>query len=221
VAQLPDRRRIPQPEIGADQIDGVRAGVTGNRVGERPESGLALERALAAENPTDFVTAKEIMASGRVALAGGDNDGATARLRSGIDLLARLDLPLDAAELTLTLARAHASGAPRLAVAEAQSALTAFDDLGATALADSAAALLRSLGAAGQRRPRTDDTLTKREREVMRLVATGMSNPEIARRLFISPKTVAHHVSGGLAKLGLRNRAEVAAYWSRTSDQPG
>ncbi|HEY5881585.1 MAG TPA: LuxR C-terminal-related transcriptional regulator, partial [Nakamurella sp.] len=118
-------------------------------------------------------------------------------------------------------ARAHASGAPRLAVAEAQSALTAFDDLGATALADSAAALLRSLGAAGRRRPRTDDALTKREREVMRLVATGMSNPEIARRLFISPKTVAHHVSGGLAKLGLRNRVEVAAYWSRTSDGPG
>ena len=54
--------------------------------------------------------------------------------------------------------------------------------------------------------------LSRREREVMALMAGGLSNPEIAARLFLSPKTVEHHVTAVLGKLGLRKRAEVAAW---------
>jgi DNA-binding NarL/FixJ family response regulator len=48
--------------------------------------------------------------------------------------------------------------------------------------------------------------LTRREQEVLDVLATGASNPAIAARLHLSERTVAHHVSAILAKLGARNR---------------
>jgi DNA-binding NarL/FixJ family response regulator len=47
---------------------------------------------------------------------------------------------------------------------------------------------------------------------VVRLIAQGLSNAEIAKRLFISTKTAGHHVSNILSKLGLRSRTEAAAF---------
>ena len=59
------------------------------------------------------------------------------------------------------------------------------------------------------------DQLSRREREVVPLLAEGLSNAEIAQRLFVTPKTVEHHVTSILSKLGLRTRAEVAAWAGR------
>jgi DNA-binding CsgD family transcriptional regulator/tetratricopeptide (TPR) repeat protein len=84
-----------------------------------------------------------------------------------------------------------------------------------------AAAGLRALGIRpGRRGPRQRpksgwDSLTVTEHKVVRLVAEGLSNPEIAERLFISRGTVHTHVSHILTKLGLRSRVELAAETSR------
>ncbi len=78
---------------------------------------------------------------------------------------------------------------------------------------------LRSLGASpaarGAKPPRRDEALTAREVEILRLVADGRSNTEIARQLFISAKTVSVHVSNILAKLGASGRTEAAALGRR------
>ena len=125
------------------------------------------------------------------------------------------NLPLDEARARLELAGLLADTNRALAVAEAQQALIAFERLGAAADVDAASAALRSLGASGRTFVRTGGVLTERESEVLQLVAIGLSNPEIAERLYISRKTASNHVSAILTKLGLRNRAEAVAYASR------
>ena len=87
-----------------------------------------------------------------------------------------------------------------------------YERLGAPRDADAAAALLRELGAPARAFPKGYGPLTKRETEVVSLLAEGCSNAEIAQRLYISRRTAEHHVARILAKLGLRSRAEVAAY---------
>jgi DNA-binding CsgD family transcriptional regulator len=100
-------------------------------------------------------------------------------------------------------------------------ALRIFTDLGASAAARLTRQRLRLLGAqlipAGPRTTTRADPLrlTRREREVLDLVCAGHTNAEIAARLFISAKTVGHHVSAVLAKLDVPSRNAAAARATR------
>jgi DNA-binding NarL/FixJ family response regulator len=56
------------------------------------------------------------------------------------------------------------------------------------------------------------DALTDREREMLAWVATGWSNQEIAKELFLSPATVRTHISRAMGKLGARDRAQLVVF---------
>ena len=159
------------------------------------------------------------LATAHLATAAGRPDEARRELERALRLYMSLDLPHETALVRLELARVLAAANPELAVAEARGARDTFERLGAGGDADAADALLRSLGAPGRIGPKRAGSLTRREQEVLRLVGLGLSNPEIAQRLFISRKTAAHHVSNVLAKLGVRNRAGAIAYATRQADR--
>ena len=95
-------------------------------------------------------------------------------------------------------------------------ALAEFDRLGARPAAADAARRLRVMGARGiPRGPRSSTKanaagLTAREQEILQLVADGQTNRDIAARLFLSEKTVGHHVSAILGKLGVPSRTQAA-----------
>jgi len=150
-----------------------------------------------------------------------DPEKARGAYEQAIDLLDTSGLALEAATARLELARLQTDADHDLAVAEARAAHEALDRLGATHLADRAAALLRSLGVRGQTGAKGKALLTGREAEVLGLIAMGMTNAEIAGRLFISQKTAANHVSNVLMKLGVRSRTEAAAVALSGSRPPG
>jgi DNA-binding CsgD family transcriptional regulator/tetratricopeptide (TPR) repeat protein len=152
-----------------------------------------------------------LFAEGKVAAVRLQEDAAST-LREAARIFSEASLGLSACRARMQLARSLAERDQPVAISEARAALAAFDRLGATPDADAAAAFLRDLGVKGRTGPKNLELLSKRELEVLRLVAQGLSNPEIGERLFITTKTAGHHVSNILSKLGLRSRTEAAAF---------
>lgn len=188
------------------------------RLKQAAASAARLERC-AQEQGSHYLRATAALARGRVALVSGEGDPVSC-LREALAGFARAQMPMELAHTRLALAHALVEERPEVALSEARAALQAFEQLQAARDVDAAASLLRALGgrpAAGSRSP---GVLTQREAEVLSLVGLGLSNPEIAERLYISRKTVEHHVGNVLAKLGLRSRAEAAAHAARSGPGP-
>ena len=162
-----------------------------------------------------YLGAVAALAQGRVCLAAGTGD-TQACLREALAGFVRAQMPMEVAHSRLALANALLTERPEVAMAEARAALEAFDRLRAARHADSAAAVLRTLGVRPAAAKSSGTLLSKREAEVLDLVGHGLSNPEISERLYISRKTVEHHVGNILAKLGLRTRSQAAAYSARS-----
>ncbi len=159
-----------------------------------------------------------LLAEGRVAASRGAYPDARSMLARAAELYRQAEHALPEARARFELACAAADGGDqRLADAEARTSLTTFRRLGMTDDAERAAALLRALnlpraarGAAGAAR------LSRRECEILRLVAAGRSNDEIAGDLVLSPHTVHRHVGNILTKLAVSSRAAAVAEAARS-----
>jgi DNA-binding CsgD family transcriptional regulator len=161
--------------------------------------------ALAASIGSVVLAAAAAQAMGAVELASGDAAGALPYLRKAHQLWAQASSPYDAAVARLHTGRCLlALGDESSAERELSAARTAFRQLGAVPMADLASSLLAPASLPGG--------LTAREVEVLRLVASGRSNPQIAAELVLSEKTVARHLSNIFGKLDVGSRTAAAAY---------
>jgi DNA-binding CsgD family transcriptional regulator len=108
--------------------------------------------------------------------------------------------------------------------AEQREALAKLDQLGAAPAAKALRQKMRAKGIRGLPRGARKSTrhhphgLTRREAETLALMSQGLRNAAIARRLFVSTKTIDHHVSAILAKLGVPSRAAAIALTRRKPD---
>lgn len=155
---------------------------------------------------TDALAGSVALCEGLVAISAGDAASAVARFEDSVDLFAKSGLRYQASFARLQLARALAQvGRADDAGREAQQAKEELESMGASLLATHASvAPSTRVGENGAR-------LTDRELEVLRLVADGLSNKQIAARLVLSEHTVRRHVSNIRAKLSAPSRAGAAA----------
>ncbi len=158
---------------------------------------------------TEPLQATAELAEGVLEAARGGHDKARTLLEDAADRFQRIGAPFESAQARLELATSlAAAGRAEPAEREATAALERLIELGATAEADRARRLLKSPTRAG---------ITPREREVLALLADGLTNRQIAERLVVSEHTVHRHVANILRKLGLPSRAAAAAYEVRVA----
>ena len=160
---------------------------------------------LASELDAPYLQALAADASGAVLLAEGDPRAALTRLRTAQHAWRDLEAPHQAARVRVLIGLAcRELGDAASAELEFEAARGALEKLGAAPDLDRLARLSAS--------PSTEGPLSRRESEVLLLVAAGKTNRAIAAELFISEKTVARHVSNIFTKLRLSSRSEATAY---------
>ena len=157
-------------------------------------------------------------ALGEVALVDGDAERAARQFERALELLRELEVPFERAQTELRAGVALAAAGQREAgVKHLANAYRAARRLGARPLAERAARELVALGEQVERRLGRRAAgqlgrggLSRRELEVLRLLAVGRTNREIAQELFLSARTVDMHVRNVFTKLDCRTRGEAA-----------
>ena len=164
---------------------------------------------------TDWLMGRANHLRGQLALTSGDPTTARIRLQVALDTYQRVGLPFDEALARAELARSlHAADRHEPACEQARTAREGFEGLGATVEERRVRAMLDELCPADHA---PAGGLSPREAEVLRLVARGATNQEIADELVVSPHTVRRHVSNLLTKLDLSSRTAAAA-WAHEHD---
>jgi DNA-binding CsgD family transcriptional regulator len=156
----------------------------------------------------EFLLAVASGTQGSLLLAEGDAQAAIASLRQALLSFRHLEAPYEAARVQVCLSRAYRKqGNHESAAHELQAARETFRKLGARTDLAQIDALTDTPTSSCQAGP-----LTQREVEVVKLVASGITNREIAKKLNISEKTVARHLNNIFNKLDLSSRAAATAY---------
>jgi len=154
-----------------------------------------------------FLRASSAEATGTVLAAEGNPQAALAVLRASWTDWQQLGAPYEAARVRVRIGRACESlGDAETARSHYEAAARVFERLGAAPALAALPQCAQPHGASG------GSTLSGRELQVLRLLATGQTNREIAARLFISEHTVAGHVSSIFNKLGVGSRTAAAAF---------
>lgn len=144
-------------------------------------------------------------AAGRLELETGDAAGSLPYLRKAMQLWATLECPYETARTQVLVGRGCAAlGDTDSSTKHFDAARRVFEELGTTPARDEVARLSSP--------KRTPDGLTAREVEVLRLVAAGKSNAQIAAALVLSERTVARHLSNIFTKIDVPSRTAAAAY---------
>jgi DNA-binding NarL/FixJ family response regulator len=173
----------------------------------------------AAESGSAYALAALASALGDAALADGDTATAADQLTRAADLHGSVSVPFERAQIALRAGVALAAAGDRdAAIERLTDAYRVARRLGATPVAARAADEVAQLGESVEQRlgrraaARHEGAgLTRRELEVMRLVAVGRTNREIATALYLSPRTVDMHVRNILSKLECRSRVEATS----------
>jgi DNA-binding CsgD family transcriptional regulator/tetratricopeptide (TPR) repeat protein len=170
-------------------------------------AGRELE-AIAARHVSGMMGAIVAYARGAVDLAGGDARAALVALRQAQELWLALEAPFEAARARVLVGLACAAlGDDDTAAMELEAARDVFARLGARPELERVDALMGRRAMPGE-----EHGLTARELQVLRLVAGGASNREIAAALVISEHTVARHLQNIFAKLGVSSRTAAGAF---------
>ena len=186
--------------------------------GEAVRACAAALTEVAADTGQDEAMSALAHALGEAALLDGEAAEAAAQFDRAEKLLADIGAPFERAQSKRRAAAAYAAAGRRTeAVERLVAAHRTARRLGARPLAAEIAADLAALGERVERRlgriaaaQLAHGGLTRRESEVVRLVAVGQTNREIGRELYLSPRTVEKHVRSILTKLGCRSRADAA-----------
>ena len=179
---------------------------TGQLEAAREVTGRLARLAAAQQHPWGLATADRSAAV--AALAGGYDDAAAAQLEQVAAAYQALGLGFDAARALLVLGRAQRRAKKRAAARDClEQAQSLFGQLGCPGWAAAAAAELDRIGGRGAA---PAGGLTPGERRVAELAAAGLSNKQVAARLYLSDRTVEAHLSRAYAKLGVGSRAQLA-----------
>jgi DNA-binding CsgD family transcriptional regulator len=154
-------------------------------------------------------------ASAWAELAGGDDERAVVSAREAIELLSSTESAAHLGRAHHVLGRALPADERPAAVAALERAAVILEQCGSRWRRQRSLDALRRLGSAGRRAAAAalgPDSLTRREREVARLAATGMSAKEIASSLFVGERTVESHLASVYAKLGVDSKLQLVRH---------